>query len=87
MESVIENKEYINLWEKIEDTPFSTILSEEDGMYRIALGRYVICEEIYETKQEARDEAQIITWDKIMNMICAIVDEREKRNKRKQEEQ
>lgn len=78
-----EENKYINLWEKIEGTPFCTIQSEQDGEYRIALGRYVIDENTYQTREEAINETKQITWERILNVITAIVDHREKENEKK----
>lgn len=82
-EELKEENKYINLWEKIDGTPFCTIQSEQDGEYRIALGRYVIDENTYQTREEAINETKQITWERILNVITAVVDYREKENEKR----
>lgn len=66
-----DNKDYLNRFENVENTPF-TIVNQDDKYYGV-IGKHRITE-LYENKEELKKELETITWDRVCQVIWAVVE-------------
>lgn len=57
--------------EKLDDTPF-TLVKQVDG-WVVTIGRYALTDK-FETKQQAKKEAEKITWKRIMQFVSIFIE-------------
>jgi len=66
---------------EVENTPFIILEEPQDkyeSKYWVVIGKYKVSELGHETLMEAIEDAQTITWDRIVQVISCMIDIKEK---------
>lgn len=72
-----ETKELTDITQ-IEGTPFTAI--RMDNKYFLALGRYRLTN-MLDTFEQAKEETENVSWDRIMQVIQVMIEENNKKTK------
>lgn len=71
----IDSKDYSVNYEKVEDTPFTIAIVNEEKYFGV-IGEFRVTEE-HDSKEECIEDCKRITWNRIITIVSIIIDKKE----------